>query len=148
MDPTSDPIRVFQTQRSLNFTPQEVFRAFSDPKRLEAWWGPKGFTNSFEIFEFQENGLWKFSMHAPTGEIYPNQCIFREIEIEKKIVIEHVVQPLFTLSIDLINSQGNTVLLWTQKFEDAGIAQAMSQIVKKANEENLDRLTLNLSENK
>ena len=87
-------------------------------------------------------------MHAPTGEIYPNQCIFREIEIEKNIVIERVVQPLFTLSIDLINSQGNTVLLWTQKFEDAGIAQAMSQIVKKANEENLDRLTLNLSENK
>ena len=30
----------------------DVFAAFSEANRLAAWWGPDGFTNTFEQFEF------------------------------------------------------------------------------------------------
>jgi hypothetical protein len=144
MNPKSDQNSVFQTTLTLQFSPEEVFKAFSEPNRIEKWWGPNGFTNTFEIFEFKNGGIWTFSMHAPNGVSYPNQCIFREIIDAKKIVIDHVVQPLFKLTIDLLDKNGCTEFVWTQKFEDPQIAQAMSEIVKKANEENLDRLTKNL----
>ena len=144
MNSKSNQISVFQTRRTFHFSSQEVFNAFASPTRIEKWWGPNGFTNSFEVFEFKTQGVWIFTMHAPDGVKYPNKCIFREITNAKQIVIDHVVQPFFTLTIDLLDVNGGTELVWTQKFEDPEIALAMSEIVKKANEENLDRLTLNL----
>ena len=39
-------IRTFNAPRDL------VWQAFADGERLGQWWGPKGFSNSFEVFEF------------------------------------------------------------------------------------------------
>jgi uncharacterized protein YndB with AHSA1/START domain len=136
---------VFRTQRHFLFKPSEVFDAFSNSCRLSRWWGPNGFTNAFEIFEFIEGGNWKFIMTGPDGSSYPNQSIFLKIEQDKKIAIQHANQPHFTLTIDLIANNGGTQLLWTQEFEDPNVAKAMEQIVTRANEENLDRLGLNLN---
>jgi len=38
----------------------------------------------------------------------------------------------------------NTKLIWTQQFNDVKVAEAMRHIVVKANEENLEKLNLNL----
>jgi uncharacterized protein len=42
---------VFETSRTLPHPPAAVYRAFASPEVLAAWWGPNGFTNSFEVFE-------------------------------------------------------------------------------------------------
>lgn len=135
----------FQTQRNFSVKPSEIFEALSDPARLSKWWGPNGFTNTFEVFEFREGGNWQFLMNGPDGSSYPNQCVFLEVVENKKIVIQHINQPHFTLTIELSTNNGETQLLWTQEFEDSKIANAMKQIVTQANEENLDRLELNLN---
>lgn len=140
-----DKLNTFQTQRNFVFKPYEIFNAFADPHLLAKWWGPNGFSNAFEVFEFKKNGDWKFLMTGPDGSRFPNHCIFLEIDENKQIVIQHSNQPHFTLTISLTPNGDGTTLLWTQSFEDSNIAKAMEQIVIKANEENLDRLQLILS---
>lgn len=51
--------RIFTSPREL------VFKAWSDPDHLKNWWGPAGFTNTFEAFDFRPGGRWRFVMHGP-----------------------------------------------------------------------------------
>ncbi len=133
--------RTFYSERKFDFTPDEVFGAFADPAKLSKWWGPDGFTNTFEIFDFSPGGEWKFTMHGPDGSNHWNESVFESIEQDSKIVIRHVVQPLFTLTVSLEPDGTGTRLTWTQVFDDAEIAQRVARIVGPANEQNLDRLT-------
>ena len=54
----------FRSHRVLPYQPQPVFEAFARPELLAHWWGPNGFTNTFEVFEFRPGGRWKFVMHG------------------------------------------------------------------------------------
>ncbi|MGB5026600.1 MAG: SRPBCC domain-containing protein, partial [Saprospiraceae bacterium] len=51
--------RIFSAHREL------VFRAWSEPNHLKNWWGPAGFTNTFNEFDFRVGGKWRFIMHGP-----------------------------------------------------------------------------------
>ena len=137
-------MHTFSTQRSLAASPAEVFAAIQDPQRLARWWGPAGFSNVFEVFDFQEQGRWVFTMVGPDGTRYPNQARFARIEADRQVVIEHTVQPLFQLTITLSPVSGGTRVQWDQVFEDAEVAKAIAAIVEPANEQNLDRLSREL----
>jgi len=130
----------FTHTRTLPFSPSAVFAAIQDPARLAQWWGPDGFSNRFTTFEFQAGGRWVFDMIGPDGAVYPNQSTFERIEPDHQVVIRHVVQPLFTLTITLAAVPEGTALTWEQAFDDAGVAQAIRHIVEPANEQNLNRL--------
>jgi len=134
----------FFSSRHLAAPPAAVFAAIADPKRLARWWGPAGFSNEFDVFEFHEGGRWIFTMVGPDGGRYPNESVFAVIEPERRVVIDHVVQPLFRLSITLSPAPGGTALQWEQVLEDAEIAKAMAAIIEPANEQNLDRLSREL----
>jgi hypothetical protein len=121
-----------------------VYNAFASADVLAAWWGPEGFTNEFETFEFEVGGRWAFDMVGPDGARYPNQSVFTELKPASRVVIRHDCEPFFTLSVDLKATQDGTHLLWQQVFDDAQIAQAVKAIVEPANEQNLDRLTRTL----
>jgi len=79
-------------------------------------------------------------MHGPGGANYPNESIFREIMPDTKIVIGHVSQPRFTLTVTLTARGDKTHLAWVQEFESPEIAGRMRPLCKPANEQNLDRL--------
>src|SRR6476659_8272634 len=87
----------FRTHRVLPYPPQLVFEAFARPELLARWWGPNGFTNTFEVFEFKPGGHWKFVMHGPDGTNYPNESVFLELHAPFRIVIQHESQPRFVL---------------------------------------------------
>ena len=117
-----------------------VFAAFEQPDRLARWWGPSGFTNTFERFEFKPGGRWVFEMHGPDGVNYPNESVFREIQPDARIVIEHVVKPWFRLTVILTARGDRTHLAWVQEFESPEVAAKMRRLSEAANEQNLDRL--------
>lgn len=136
-------MNTFQHSLEIAASPAAVFAAIADPQRLARWWGPDGFTNSFNVFEFKPGGAWKFTMHGPDGANYPNESSFSTIEKDKKVVVDHVNHPHFRLTILLSPSTthaGGTLVGWTQVFEDAAVADAVRHIVVPANDQNLRRL--------
>lgn len=134
----------FSTSRQFDATPSAVFAAIKDAERLAKWWGPDGFTNRFEVFEFQPGGKWVFSMIGPDGQIFPNESVFVIIEADRQVLIRHVCEPHFDLDIRLEPAAAGTQLHWKQTFADAAVAEAVRHIVEPANEQNLDRLRVEL----
>lgn len=140
METSSPAPHVLQTQRILPYAPDAVYAAFADPDRLAKWWGPNGFTNTFTVFEFRPGGRWTFVMHGPDGTDYPNDSVFAELDPGRKVVIEHVCPPYFTLTVSLQPVGKGTRVLWVQAFENAGVAEAVRAVAGPGNEQNLDRL--------
>lgn len=138
--------RTLHTSRTLPYSPEEIYCAFSSPDLLASWWGPEGFSSTFEVFEFTAGGRWKFVMHGPDGNNYLNENKFEELVPNSKIVIKHDCPPHFTLTIELTPGNEGTHLTWEQVFEDCQTAQAVKRRVGSANEQNIDRLTYVLSE--
>ena len=137
--------RTLRTSRTLPFSPKEIYGAFASADLLAQWWGPEGFSNTFEIFEFIAGGRWKFVMHGPDGKDYLNESIFKELVPDARIVIHHDCPPNFKLTVDLTPVSDGTRLAWMQVFEDPETAQAVKQRAGPANEQNIDRLTRVLS---
>jgi uncharacterized protein YndB with AHSA1/START domain len=135
------PMSTFRTSRQIDATPEEIFAAFNDPQRLARWWGPAGFTNTFAVCEFTPGGRWSFVMHGPNGGNYRNESVFAEVDAPRKVVVQHVSEPKYRLTITLTPSAGGTAVSWVQVFEKADVASRIKHIVVPANEENLDRLT-------
>ena len=134
----------FNTSREIPATVDEVFAAFSDPERLARWWGPAGFTNTFHVCEFKTGGRWVYTMHSPNGGNPENESVFELVE-PSKIVIRHISQPLYRLSIGIKPTTGGTVVSWSQAFDDEDVARRIAKIVEPANEQNLDKLMIELS---
>lgn len=134
--------RIFHTERTLAYAPHAVYQAFARPELLALWWGPEGFTNEFDVFEFIPGGRWQFVMVGPDGTRYVNQNIFTTLEPASRVVIRHDGQPFFTLTVALHEvASGHTHLTWHQVLDDLDMARAVRARVGSANEENLDRLT-------
>ena len=132
----------FQTSREIAAHPSSVFAAFEDSAPLAAWWGPTGFTNTFEACEFKSGGKWSFVMHGPDGKAYSNESVFRDIEPAKRIVIQHLSLPRYLLTVILEPTEsGGTLVRWEQEFENSKVASGIEHIVVPANEQNLDRLS-------
>lgn len=130
----------FRTSRILPYPAESVFQAFAWPEVLSRWWGPAGFSNTFELFEFRVGGRWKFEMHGPNGTHHPNESVFLELRSAEGLVIHHVSLPRYTLTVSLAVHEAGTAITWVQEFEDAVVAARLRHIVEPANEENLDRL--------
>ena len=131
----------FNTSREIAAPIEEVFAAFTDPERLARWWGPAGFTNTFHTFDFETGGRWVYTMHSPNGGNPDNESIFELVEPPRKIVIRHLSQPLYRLTIDLTPSERGTTVSWLQEFDDAEVARRIAKVVVPANEQNLDKLS-------
>lgn len=138
--------RTLSTSRTLPYSPEEIYGTFASPDLLASWWGPEGFSNTFEIFEFTPGGRWKFVMHGPDGNDYLNESQFEELAPNSKVVIKHDCPPHFTLTVELTPAGEGTHLTWNQVFEDAETAQAVKARAGSANEQNIDRLTRVLEE--
>lgn len=133
--------REFVHTRLIDASPERLFAAISDPARLARWWGPKGFSNTFETFEFAPGGTWSFTMHGPDGTEYPNESVFVEIVPSRLVSIEHLSETHhFMLTISLQSKGSGTLVRWQQVFDTAEETNAGAHIVIEANEQNLDRL--------
>jgi uncharacterized protein YndB with AHSA1/START domain len=136
-----EPMKTFNTSREIPATMDQVFAAISHPERLSRWWGPAGFTNTFDVCEFWKGGRWSLTMHGPDGTHFPNENIFAEIEAPKKVIVQHPSEPKYRLTITLEPSPGGTLVSWSQEIERSEVADRIEHIVVPANEQNLERLS-------
>jgi len=72
--------RVFDAPREL------VWKAWTDPKYVMQWWGPKDFTSLFCEMDFRVGGKFLCCMRAPDGQEFWNGGEYHEIVPHEKIV--------------------------------------------------------------
>lgn len=72
--------RVFDAPRAL------VWKAWTDPKYVMQWWGPKGFTSPFCQIDFRVGGKFLCCMKTPDGQEFWNAGEYHEIVLHEKIV--------------------------------------------------------------
>ena len=72
--------RVFDAPREL------VWKAWTDPKYVMQWWGPKSFTAPFCEMDFRVGGKFLYCMRAPDGQEFWNAGEYHEIVLHEKIV--------------------------------------------------------------
>ena len=73
--------RIFDAPREL------VWKAWTDPKYIMQWWGPKGFTAPVCEMDFRVGGKLICCMAAPDGQICGwNAVEYHEIVLHEKIV--------------------------------------------------------------
>ena len=72
--------RVFDAPREL------VWKAWTDPKYVMQWWGPKGFTAPFCEMDFRVGGKFLCCMRTPDGQEFWNGGEYHEIVLHEKIV--------------------------------------------------------------
>lgn len=138
--------RELVSQRVIAAPPAAVFACLADPGRLARWWGPAGFRNTFEIFEFRPGGTWKFVMHGPDGTDWPNRSVFREIEPPSRVVLEHLGSVHhFMLTITLDERDGATALGWRMVFDSVAERDETARYAVQCNEELFDRLEAELA---
>jgi uncharacterized protein YndB with AHSA1/START domain len=140
--PADEPhaLREIVSSRVLDFPATLVFRAFVDPRHLAQWWGPAGFTNTFEEFDPRPGGVWRFVMRGPDGARHRNESIFEELVEPERIVFRHVSAPRFRMTITLAGQAARTAVTWQMLFPTAAECARIKQFAIEANEQNFDRL--------
>lgn len=76
--------RVFDAPREL------VFSAWTDPRHVSHWWGPRGFSTTTSEMSVRPGGVWRFVMHGPDGTDYQNKIVYVEVARPERLVYEHV----------------------------------------------------------
>ncbi len=137
--------RVVATSRVLAASIDAVFLVFAEPGRLAQWWGPNGFTNTIEEFDFRPGGTFRLTMHGPDGTNFPNRWVWREIT-PTSLVLDHLDNVhAFELAITLGPTRAGTHLTWRMTFATAAECSRVRALVTPANEQTLDRLAALLS---
>ncbi len=131
--------RVFDAPREL------VFKAWTDPEHMAQWWGPKGFTNTFQEFDMRPGGIWRFVMHGPDGVDYKNKSVFVEVVKPERIVFQHVSGPQFQVTATFAEQAGKTRLTFQMLFETAAERDKAKVYAVEANKQNFDRLEAQLA---
>jgi uncharacterized protein YndB with AHSA1/START domain len=74
---------------SRNFgVPRElVWRAWTEPRRMAQWWGPRGFTNPVCDLDVRPGGAWRIVMRGEDGTDYPIKGVFREVVAPERLVM-------------------------------------------------------------
>jgi uncharacterized protein YndB with AHSA1/START domain len=79
-------------------------------------------------------------MHGPDGATYPNESVFVEVVEPERIVLEHLSEHHFQLTITFEAREAKTLVGWRQVFDTEAERQRIAKVVVEANEQNLDRL--------
>ena len=113
--------RVFDAPREL------VWKAWTDPKYVMQWWGPKGFTAPYCEIDFRVGGKFLLSMRTPDGWEGWNGGEYYEIVPYEKIVSSmyfsdskgNKIEPeQLGIELESIDDAHNVIL-----FEDIGNGQ-------------------------
>jgi uncharacterized protein YndB with AHSA1/START domain len=99
--------RVFDAPREL------VFKAWTEPERLMAWWGPREWPLAVCKVDLRAGGRWHYCMRGPNGEEAWGLGQYKEIDPPKRLV----------LTDNFSNAAGDAIppaSVMTVEFEDLG----------------------------
>ena len=140
MIPTEADLQIVST-RIFDAPVELIFRAWTEPQHLQNWWGPNGFTNTFNEFDLRVGGRWSFIMHGSEKGHYHNECEFTEIIKPSLLSWKRHSKPLFNVRVTFEEvAPGKTKVVFKQIFETARECSKVKKFAQDLNEENFDRL--------
>lgn len=110
MNPKTKPAddylgREFVITRELAASRELVFSAWTDPKHLAHWWGPRGFTNPVCDWIARPGNKIHVVMRAPNGTDYPMGGEFREVVAPERLVFTSgALDPSGNLMFELLHT--------------------------------------------
>src|SRR5262245_19575549 len=78
-----DVERVFDSPREL------VWEAWVDPKQVDLWWGPRGFTTTTHEMDVRPGGVRRLTMVGPDGSEFVNKSVYKEVVRPERLVFAH-----------------------------------------------------------
>jgi uncharacterized protein YndB with AHSA1/START domain len=120
--------RVFDAPRA------HVFKAWTDPKHVEKWWGPKGFTSRDCEIDLRVGGVFRLQMDGPDGTVYPCTGVYREIVEPERLVFASTASdgpacgaglpPRSIVTVTFAEHAGKTTLTIHTRLESAADREA------------------------
>jgi uncharacterized protein YndB with AHSA1/START domain len=131
--------------RVFNASREDVFKAYTDPKLIPQWWGPRGYTTIVDKMELRPGGVWRFVQHAPDGKEYAFRGVYHLIKSPERIVntseFEGVPGHVSLETVALEEQEGNTKLTTTAVFQTVEDRDEMVKSgMEKGARETMDRL--------
>ncbi|MBV8665190.1 MAG: SRPBCC domain-containing protein [Burkholderiaceae bacterium] len=131
--------RIFGAEREL------VWKAWTDPKLVMQWWGPKGFTSPACKIDFRVGGQYFYCMRTPDGQDFWSGGEFKEIVAPEKIVStlfyadqNGKVEPADKNDVEVRDvvtfediGNGRTKMVFKRSYWDEGEDEGMKQILDK-----------------
>jgi len=111
--------------RVVNAPRELVFEAWTDPKHLDKWWGPNGFTNETHEFEFKVGGKWKYTMRSEWGD-FSHTIIYEEITPPSRL--RYIHEGIFWSEVTFTEGDGKTIVRLRNVFPTA---EALKEVVEK-----------------
>lgn len=144
-DILANPENEIVTTRVVPFPIELAYSAWTEPEHLKNWWGPKGFTNTFNEFDLRPGGKWSFIMHGPDKGNYANECEFLKVEKPSFLSWKRHSKPLFQVAVSFEPVSGNsTKIVFKMIFDTAEECNKLKPFVVDKNEENFDKLETEL----
>ncbi len=72
--------REFDASREL------VFKAFTDPKLIPQWWGPRNLSTEVDEMDARPGGRWRFINRDAEGNEYAFHGVYHEILAPKRVI--------------------------------------------------------------
>jgi uncharacterized protein YndB with AHSA1/START domain len=140
-------LRTIGTTRTFKAPIALVWRMWTEPEHLVAWWGPDGFSVTMHEMDVRAGGNWEFIMHGPDGRDFPNKSHYVEVIPHQRLVYRHE-QPAFTATVLFTPSGNETIIEMNMLFD----ARETRDIVAKTygavegQQQTLNRLASHLAE--
>src|SRR3954453_9477886 len=113
-----------------------VWDAWTDPRQVAQWWGPRGFTITTHSKDLRPGGHWTYTMHGPDGADWPNNTKYHEVEPGRKLVYDHGGNadrpPLFRVTVLFSRVDGKTKMEMTMAPATPEAAEETRKLIKKA----------------
>lgn len=63
-----------------------VFKAYTDPKLVSQWFGPREYTTTVDKMDARPGGLWRFVQRNPNGDEFAFHGVHHDIVAPERIV--------------------------------------------------------------
>lgn len=138
--------RVFDAPREL------VFKAFTDPKAIPHWWGPRYLTTVVDKMDVRQGGTWRFVQRDAQGNEYAFRGEYREVAPPKRLVntfeFEAMAGHIVVETVVFEEVNGKTKVTATSLFQSIEARDGMLQHgMEEGAVESWDRLAEHLAGN-
>jgi uncharacterized protein YndB with AHSA1/START domain len=144
----SAPIRELTLTRTFKAPRALVWQAWTDPKHVEQWWGPRGFSTTVKEWDVRPGRPMNYVMTAPDGMQFPCEGVCIEASPPERLVSKAILrdesgEPFLEIlnTLTLTEKNGATTLHLHMAVVLATELAAMPLAgMEQGSNENLDRL--------